>query len=145
MIDLDDMRQELIRDEGRVLHAYPDSESYLTLGVGRCIDVRVGGGISLEESEILLNNDILGVIESLTERLPWFENLDQVRQRVLINMAFNLGVSRLMKFSDTLDAIKRGKYELAAIHMLDSRWAHQVGTRAKRLSNMMKLGHTNGA
>lgn len=145
MFDRNTMIKELVRDEGRVLHVYPDSESYLSIGVGRCIDKRAGGSISLEEAAILLNNDISGVLEGLMEKLPWFEKLDPVRQRVLVNMAFNLGVGGLLRFRETLEAIRREQYSLASIYMLDSKWAHQVGKRANRLSDMMKSGRIDGA
>jgi len=64
-----------------------------------------------------------------------------VRQRVLLDMAFNLGISGLLKFKRTLKAIRAKQYEKAAEMMLDSRWATQVGQRAKRLSKMMATGH----
>ena len=82
--------QQLRRDENEVLHAYTDSEGYLTIGVGRLIDKRKGGGLRPEESAYLLNNDVVDRTKALTAALPWFSQLDEIRQGVLINMAFQL-------------------------------------------------------
>jgi lysozyme len=131
---------ELIRDEGEILHAYADSLGYLTIGVGRLIDKRRGGGISKEESRYLLSNDIKETESQLDIRLPWWRVLSATRQRVLLNMAFNLGIDGLLGFKNTLLAIKQGDYERAAKGMLASKWAKQVGARANRLAEMMKNG-----
>lgn len=131
---------ELIRDEGMVLSAYRDSLGYLTIGVGRLIDSRRGGGITEQEAIYLLSNDIDRVKVELDIRLPWWTTLSNVRQRVLVNMAFNLGISGLLKFRNTLQAIQDGRYEDAAQGMLKSKWAGQVGDRALRLAKMMREG-----
>lgn len=131
---------ELRRDEGEVLHAYPDHLGYLTLGVGRLIDKRKGGGISADESAYLLRNDVARFVADLDRELPWWRDLDPVRQRVLINMAFNLGIKGLMGFRNTLRMVREGDYAGAAEGMLNSLWARQVKGRAVRLSEMMKTG-----
>jgi lysozyme len=66
--------------------------------------------------------------------------LDEIRQRVIIDMAFNMGVPRLNKFKKMWKAIEEENFEEAKIQMLDSRWASQVGNRAVRLSNAMETG-----
>lgn len=132
--------EELIRDEGFVPHAYQDSLGWWTIGVGRLIDRRKGGGITREEAEYLLSNDIDRKVKELDEKLPWWRTLSPVRQRVIVNMAFNLGVSGLLGFRNTLAMIQRGDYEGAARGMLRSKWATQVGNRAKRLAEMMRTG-----
>lgn len=131
---------ELIRDEGEILHAYADSLGYLTIGVGRLIDKRRGGGITKEESRYLLSNDIKAKEDELDKRLPWWRDLSPVRQRVLLNMAFNLGVTGLLGFKNTLSHIQHGRYDLATKGMLASKWSKQVGARASRLAQMMKEG-----
>jgi len=137
---------DLVRDEGEVLHAYPDSLGFLTIGVGRLIDQRRGGGISHGEAMMLLRNDVDRVTAKLDRALPWWIGHSDVRRRVLINMAFNLGVGSanppkgLLAFRNTLAAIKARDYEAAAQGMLASRWAAQVGDRAKRLAEMMRRG-----
>lgn len=137
---VDELILDLVRDEGEVLHAYQDSLGYWTIGVGRLIDLRRGGGITREESRYLLRHDIEEVFEQLDAAIPWWLLLSQKRRRVLANMAFNLGIGGLLSFKNTLAAVKRGDYEAAARGMLNSKWATQVGQRANRLAEMMRTG-----
>lgn len=132
--------EDLVRDEGEVLHAYEDSLGFTTIGVGRLIDRRRGGGISREESRLLLANDLEKFASGLDAHLPWWRMLSPSRQRVLLNMAFNLGVSGLLTFRRTLESVRKGDYELAAKQMLQSKWATQVGARARRLAALMEEG-----
>ena len=138
------MKAELIkqlrRDEGEVLHAYSDSLGYLTIGVGRLIDKRKGGGITHEESAYLLNNDIERKHAELLKRAPWMANLDPARFGCLLNMAFQLGVDGLLGFKNTLAMVRAGDYAGAAAGMLQSLWATQTPERAKRLSVQMETG-----
>lgn len=131
---------ELRRDEGVVPYAYKDSLGYWTIGVGRLIDRRKGGRLSDDEIDYLLANDIRRVDAELDARLPWWRGLDPVRQRVLQNMAFNLGTAGLLGFKNTLAAVKAKRWSDAAAGMLASKWARQVGERAERLAHMMKTG-----
>jgi lysozyme len=133
---------ELRRDEGTVRHAYQDSEGYWTIGVGRLIDKRLGGGLSDDEIDYLLRNDIKAKAADLDAHLPWWRGLDAVRGRVLLNMCFNLGITRLLKFKNTLAAIKAKRWSDASKGMLASKWADQVGLRADRLAKMMRTGAT---
>lgn len=133
--------QQLRRDENEVLHAYTDSEGYLTIGVGRLIDKRKGGGLRPEESAYLLNNDVVDRTKALTAALPWFSQLDEIRQGVLINMAFQLGTPGLLAFHNTLALIAANNYTDAADEMLKSKWATQTPERAKRLSDQMRDGN----
>lgn len=137
---IDRLEQQLRRDEGVVRHAYTDSEGYLTIGVGRLIDERRGGGLSDDEITYLLRDDISRTVRQLLDALPWAANLDEVRFCALVNMAFNLGVGGLLGFRHTLAAIKANNYTLAAREMLDSKWATQVGARATRLADQMRSG-----
>lgn len=138
------MRTELVKqlkgDEGVIPHAYPDHLGYLTIGVGRLIDKRKGGGLRPDEITYLLNNDIDNRIEALTRALPWFQNLDDARKGVLLNMAFQLGTPGLLGFQNTLALIRDGKYDQAADAMLASRWAQQTPGRAKRMADQMRSG-----
>ena len=134
------MIKELRRDEGVVAHAYQDHLGYWTIGVGRLVDKRRGGRLRESEIDMLLSNDIDEFASALDKHLPWWRSLDGVRQRVLLNMAFNLGVNGLLGFKNTLAYVKAGNYEKAASNMLLSKWAKQVGNRAKRLSEMMRTG-----
>jgi lysozyme len=138
------MKTELIRqlkgDEGVVSHAYPDHLGYLTIGVGRLIDKRKGGGLRPDEISYLLNNDVDDRINELNKRLPWFQNLDDARKGVLLNMSFQLGVDGLLGFANTLKLVEQGKYENAAHAMLQSKWAQQTPERAKRMADQMRSG-----
>ena len=128
---------QLKRHEGIRLEPYRCTADKLTIGVGRNLDDR---GITEDEAEFLLFNDIGYVHDNLKKELPWFETLNDVRQRVLLDMAFNLGISGLLKFKNTLENIANGKYEKASRNMLASKWAAQVGQRSATLSRMMRTG-----
>jgi len=127
---------ELTRDEGRRLKPYVDTVGKTTIGVGRNLtDV----GISDAECDTLLSNDVDRTVAWLDRSLPWWRQLDAVRQRVVINMAFNMQ-GGLLTFTNTLAAMRRGDYAAAADGMLASKWAGQVGARATRLASMMRSG-----
>lgn len=131
----------LAEDEGCVLHAYADSLGYLTLGYGRLIDKRRGGGITLSEARMLLSNDVERHWRELIERFPWVEGLDEVRQAVMGNLAFNLGVEGLSHFKNTLADIQRGDYDGAALGLRQSLWFRQVApSRSGRLIRMLRTG-----
>lgn len=123
-----------------MLHAYSDHLGYLTIGIGRLIDKRKGGGISKEESAYLFHNDLDRKLTEVRKRLPWLDRLDEARQGVLVNMAFQMGVDGLLGFKNTLAMVERGDYKAAAKGMLNSLWATQTPERAKRLSDQMRTG-----
>ena len=137
MIEREAMIRQLRLHEGERLKPYRCTAGKLTIGVGRNLEDR---GITREEAAYLLANDIAAEERELLRALPWVAKLDDVRQRVLLDMAFNLGVVGLLSFKRTLGVIEAGRYELAAAMMLDSKWAGQVGQRAERLSRMMATG-----
>lgn len=134
------LRAQITRDEGKVSHAYQDSLGYTTIGVGHLIDVRKGGSLPEFIIDTLLSHDIEKHQRELIAALPWFIELDPPRQGVLVNMAFNLGVAGLLKFANTLRSIREGAYSAAAVNMLESKWAQQVGIRAQRLATQMETG-----
>lgn len=127
-------------EEGEVLHAYQDNLGYWTIGVGRLIDRRRGGGISKEESAFLLNNDVRECEAALDARLPWWRDLNEPRRAVLIGMAFQMGMDGLLGFRNTLAMVQRGDYASAARGMLNSKWATQTPERAHRMSEQMRTG-----
>lgn len=131
---------ELERDEGRVLHAYTDSLGFLTIGIGRLIDKRRGGGITNAEADLLKRNDIAKVRAGLDAQLPWWRDLDPVRQRAIQNMAFQLGVGGLAKFTTSLGHIRAGRWSDAAKNLRGSLWAKQTPNRAKRVIGMIETG-----
>ena len=129
--------EELKRDEGVELRPYKCSAGFLTLGVGRNIEER---GITMDESDYLLANDITICEEEATRVFKWYDTLSDVRQRVVLNMIFNLGLTKLLNFKKFLAAMEAEDWEEAGKQMLDSRWAKQVGNRADRLEQMIVNG-----
>ncbi|CAB3643935.1 glycoside hydrolase family protein [Trinickia soli] len=130
------LRAELTRDEGRRNRIYRDTVGKTSGGVGRNLD---DVGLMDDEIDLMLTNDIARAERFLDGNLPWWRQLDDVRQRVLLNMAFNMG-GRLLGFHMMLTAAKAGDYETAANEMANSNWAKQVGDRADRLEKMMRTG-----
>ena len=130
----------LKRHEGVESHAYECSEGKITVGVGRNIDSEGGIGLSDEEIEFLLKNDIERCIIELSSEYDWFVDLDDIRKDAMVDIAFNLGITRLRLFKRALAAMAEGNYKQAATEFLDSKWAKQVGGRALELSDMISSG-----
>lgn len=137
MVNLEKAKKQLILHESEELKLYKDTVGKYTIGIGRNLSDR---GITKEESDFLFTTDYNIVIKELDRNLSWWKNLDEVRQRVLFDMCFNLGVTKLLAFKNTLEAIRTGRYDDAAAGMLNSLWAKQVKGRATRLANMMRTG-----
>ena len=76
----------------------------------------------------------------MRKALPWVAQLDEIRQAVLIGMAFQMGTAGLVGFKNTLAMIERGDYAGAAQGMLNSRWAQQTPARAHRMARQMETG-----
>ena len=150
--------QELVKHEGLRLQVYQDTLGIDTIGIGRNLKDR---GISKEELDeldiptidhiyeygiteadamLLAENDVQIVEEELLRAHPCVEDLDAVRQLVLVDMAFNMGVPRLCKFKKMWNAIHENKFDVASKEMLDSRWANQVKSRSVKLANAMHNG-----
>lgn len=136
-----ELKRQLTGDEARRKHVYKDHLGYYTIGIGRLVDDRKpGSGLRDSEIDFMLNNDIDERIDELTRRIPWFQNLDDARKGVLLNMSFQMGVDGLLGFKNTLAMVQRGDYEGAARGMLQSLWARQTPARAKRMSEQMRTG-----
>lgn len=130
--------QELARDEGVRQDVYTDTTGHLTLGIGH--------NLSITQSQFtvqaLFQDDCSGAEASLDVHWPWWRNLDQVRQRVMLNLMFNLGSGGLSGFPKFLAAMKVGAWTTAAAELQDSLWFSQVGQRAVRLQYMTLHGVT---
>jgi lysozyme len=131
------LTQELMRDEGVKLKPYRCTAGKLTIGVGRNIE---DNGISNEEAAFMLKADIKNCERDLDILLPGWKNFSDTRQRVLLNMVFNMGRARLSGFKKFLACLKMNDFTGAADQMMDSSWATQVGQRAVRLRDMMLRG-----
>jgi len=128
---------QLIRHEGMELKVYKDSLGIETIGIGRNL---VDRGVTEEEARYLCNNDIEIVERELVQSFPIVSSLNDTRIRVLLDMAFNVGLPRLRGFKRMWAALDNQDYVEAAKEMLDSKWARQVKTRAYTLARMMETG-----
>jgi Phage-related lysozyme (muraminidase) len=127
--------QQLRLHEGVEHKPYKCTAGYLTIGVGRNLEDR---GLSDDEIDFLLDNDVQIVVDELARTYDWFFDLTEVRQRVVADMVFNLGLPRFSQFKNMIAAIEAEDYVQASNEMMDSRWAQQVGLRASRLAEMME-------
>jgi|TARA_R100000455_G_C6175907_1_gene55559 lysozyme len=132
--------EQLKRHEGIRTHAYQCTANMTTVGVGRNIDEDGGIGLSIDEIEFLLENDIKRCKQELIT-FPWFSQIDSVRQDALVNLCFNLGMTRLLGFRNALTAMSVGDYDKAADEFMDSKWAKQVGSRAEEVCAMIRTGN----
>ena len=138
------MAEDLRLEEGEVkkngLHvAYQDHLGFWTLGIGRLIDARKGGGLTDEEVYYLVQNDIARRHAELTRRMPGYVKLSPVRQRAILNMAFQLGVDGVLKFKKMIAALGRFDYAAAEAEALDSKWAKQdTPQRARRVAKSLR-------
>ena len=147
-MNLEKLKEQLTLEEGLRLNAYLDSVGILTVGIGHnCradpvlgVD-KVGDTITVETCHELFMRDLdEKAINELDRELSWWRDLDDVRQNVMVDMAFNMGITVLLTFNNTLKAIEEGRWMDAAEGMRKSRWAKQVGARAVRLEKMMETG-----
>jgi len=131
------LRKDVMAAEGCQCKPYRDSVGVLTIGYGRNLD---DVGISKLEAEVLLDHDLADAERACRQSFDWFDALSNTRQRVLVEMCFNLGMPRLRGFGKMLAAIKAKDFPMAAREMLASRWALQVKGRADRLAAAMRDG-----
>ena len=150
--------KQLLKSEGLRLEVYQDTLGIDTIGVGRNLEDRgitkeeldaldipnietvYQHGITESDAMFLLENDVQIVEEELLKAHPCIAELDAVRQLVLVDMAFNMGVPRLCKFKKMWAGVHEGDFRTAAKEMLDSRWAIQVKSRSHKLAHAMHHG-----
>lgn len=130
---------QLKADEGFRSYAYTDSEGWITIGYGRLVDKRKGGGISQDEALYLLQNDIKAKSDQLLA-YAWFNAQDSVRQAALTNMTFNLGLDGLLHFPHFLGYMLVKDYPNAVKELTDTPWHSQTGVRADRIIAMINSG-----
>lgn len=129
----------LKRHEGVRSTIYLCSAGYETIGVGRNVSAS-GIGLSDDEVNYLLENDIERVIKELSSEYPWFNSLDDVRKDAMIDISFNLGATRLRGFKRALAAMEVADYKMAAKEFLASKWSQDVKGRAHELASMIETG-----
>lgn len=146
--------QRLMVNEGCKLKSYRDTVGKLTIGIGRNLDDNpltieeqcyIGHNcrtlfISNDQAAYLCRNDLKKVRADLDKHLPWWRDLNPDRQYVMIDLCFNMGLKTLLTFKRTLDSIAQGYYVRAAEQLLQSKYAKQVGIRAKRNAYALRTG-----
>ena len=132
--------EQLKIHEGVKLKPYKCSAGKLTIGVGKNIE---DNGITLEEAEYLLQNDIAEARSQLLHAFPWMKDFNDARISAMINFTFNVGIGTVKKFENTLAYMQSGEWDKAADEMMDSRWARQVGNRAVEVTEQIRTGKWN--
>ena len=136
-MDFAQVKRLLKKHEGLSLFLYKCPAGKLTIGYGHNIEDR---GISESVAELLLEQDMLIAYRQVKNAVKCFERLDEARKYVLIDMCFNMGITKLMTFKKMLRALDGGDYAAAAKEMLNSKWAAQVKGRAAYLAGVMASG-----
>jgi lysozyme len=134
-MDIERIKERLRRFEGYRKYPYRCPAGYLTIGYGRNLEVK---GISIDEAEMLLNNDVNETIELLLNGLEFFTMLPEQAQEVLVDMTFNMGFGGVLKFKKFLEALKNKDWEKAAQEMENSLWYKQTGNRARELVKIIR-------
>ena len=129
--------EQLKIHEGMKLKPYLCTSKKLTIGIGRNLD---DVGISKEEAEMLLKNDIYEATNQLLNAFPFMATFSDVRISAMINFTFNVGIGTVRKFSNTIEYLKNEDWEAAADEMMDSKWAEQVGDRAIQITEQIRTG-----
>lgn len=124
----------LIRHEGMRATPYIDSLGVQTIGIGHNLHKPLSHAAILQ----IFKDDVNEAKNDCLHAFPWFADLSEPRQWVLINMCFNLGLTKLQGFYKFLAAVERGDYDTAATEMLDSLWSKQVKKRAQELAALMQ-------
>ena len=132
-MDMERLKRDITRREGLRLHVYDDHLGNPTIGVGRLLS----RGITETTAMQMLEEDIFIVLNELKQKLPWFDEMPERVQEALVDLGFNLGVPRLMKFELTLGFLQKRKFVDAAEELLNSRYATQVPNRALEIAKVI--------
>jgi lysozyme len=136
MTDRQKLVNQLVDHEGLKLKPYADTQGILTIGVGRNLQAK---GISSAEAFALLDHDIDECLHDLAS-FAWFPALDDVRQRVIVDVRFNLGANGFRGFAKMIHALAIGDLATAATELLNSTAAKQNMNRYNRLARMLRTG-----
>jgi lysozyme len=131
------LQKQLVGFEGLARKPYTDTEGKLTIGIGHNLTDK---GLTERQIYSIFGDDVDEVRAGLNRDVSWWMQLSEPRQRVLADMAFNMGTSGLLGFPKMLAAAQRGDFQTAAAEMRNSLWARQVGHRAEVLAGMMERG-----
>lgn len=153
MVNRERLKQQLILHEGLKLKPYKDTLGNWTIGVGYNVTARgwewlehaigrrldASRSITEDEARLVLALDIERIEAAVLKHFPPYNALNEVRQRVVLDMAFNLGY-RALGFNNTIAAIEHQQWSIASRELYKSKWATQVGDRCDRLSKMLLTG-----
>ena len=134
---------ELRRDEGVRYSPYLDSVGVKTVGVGHNLEanpLELTYPLTDEQVDKILADDLIRVFSGLDRKIGWWRNLSYARQRGLVNFVFNVGLTTALTFKRSINHLKNEYYSAAADEMLNSKWASQVGDRAKRVTELIRNG-----
>lgn len=135
-MDTKKLATQLIVHEGLRTKPYTDTVGKLTIGVGHNL---TDNGLTATQCLAICEDDIKDTLKFLESHCPWFSPLDDVRQRAIANMTFNL-MGKILQFKGMIAAIEAKDWNSAADHLLDSLFARQTGKRAKDLAQMIRTG-----
>lgn len=134
MINKDRLTQQLTIHEGLRLKPYKCTAGKLTIGVGRNLD---DVGITDAEARFMLEGDIARCMGECVREFNWFVDAPELIKEAVINLVFNMGISRFRKFKKTIEHLSNKEYTLAGAELLNSRYADQVGQRAIDVANQI--------
>ena len=144
-MNVDKLREQLKIDEGVKYKVYNDHLGYPTFGIGHLVTEQdqeygkpVGTPVSEERVNAVFDNDVAIYMSEAKKVFPNLEQLPEEAQQVIVNMTFNMGAPRLAKFKKFIAGVNAGDWNTAAVEMMDSRWAKQVGNRAERLRDRIQ-------
>lgn len=145
--------QRLVVNEGMRLKPYKCPAGFKTIGIGRNLETNpltpeekafighnVDEGINAEQAFFLCRRDIAKVKAELDRYLPWWRDLNIDRQFVMVDLCFNMGINKLLRFEKTLNSIATGFYIKAGEQLMQSLYAKQVGKRAERNAKCLQTG-----
>ena len=145
-MNIGNLREQLKIDEGVKYEIYKDHLGYPTFGIGHLIvesdeeyGEPIGTGVHLDRVNEAFDEDVAVMIDEAKKVFPNIDILPEEAQQVIVNMCFNMGAPRLSKFKKFIAAVNESNWSTAAVEMMDSRWATQVGVRAERLRDRIKL------
>lgn len=137
-MDISILAAHLREHEGFRSHVYQDTQGFWTIGYGRLVDQRRGGGISRDEAEYLLRNDIARVVGDLDLRASWWKTMPERVQYAICNMVFQMGIEGFLEFKDTIALLKERMWVDAADNAMRSKWARQTPVRAKMVTDWIR-------
>lgn len=144
-IDIDQLREQLIIDEGQVNEIYKDHLGYPTFGIGHLVlesdpeyGLEDGTAVSEERVKLVFEEDVQSVLSDCKKLHDGWDGYPQEVKQIVANMMFNMGLTRLSKFKKHNAALQCGDWKEAAVEGRDSRWYKQVTNRAERLMKRLE-------